>query len=43
MTVVPHYHYPLDVVLNAGTLIDKQNQPVSDLRDKWLEFEIAIL
>lgn len=43
MTVVPHYHYPLNVVLNTGTLIDKQTQPVSDLRDKQLEFEVATL
>lgn len=41
--MVPHYHYPLNVVLNIGTLIDKQTQPVSDLRDGRLEFEIAIL
>jgi len=45
-TVVPHYHYPLNVVQNTGTLIDKQTQPVSHLTDKQPQtyrFEITIL
>lgn len=42
-TVGPHYHHPSDVALNTGTLTDKENQSVSDLRGKQIEFEIAIL